>query len=445
LICFVSDFMKNLHAVALVGAGLLLVIAASMAIVGYGASAGWFVIGGLLLLAFGVRHFPAYAGLSFTVLISVAVALAMYHPEWLQKWGGFELKKLIIPLLQIIMFGMGSQSSLDDFAGILKNPKGVLVGIGSHYIIMPLIGYLLATLLPLPPAIAMGIVLVGCSPSGLASNVMAFIARANVPLSITVTAFSTLLSPFLTPALLKLLAGQLVPVDFWKMVMEILNITILPIVAGLMFNAFAYANQTRRSVSIQLVIYLAIIVLKNYLALQTGEGTMLDGTLWNIGWFLVLPLVGGWLFHQIAGGRRDILDRVLSMLSMVGITVIVTVITAAGQKSLLDVGLLLLLACFLHNTLGYLLGYWTCRAVGLNEQSSRSVAFEVGMQNAGMASGLALQMGQLATTGLAPAIFGPLMNTSGSMLANWWRNRSSDDSGENLAQPFSQTPEALES
>lgn len=427
--------MKKGYTLALIGAGLLLATALVLAALGYGASTGWFVIGGLLGLAFGVRRFPAYAGLSFTILISVAVSLAMYHPGWLQTWGGFELKKLIIPLLQIIMFGMGSQSSLDDFAGILKNPKGVLVGVGSHYIIMPLIGYGLATLLPLPAPIAMGIVLVGCSPSGLASNVMAFIAKANVPLSITVTAFSTLLSPFVTPALLKLLAGQFVPVDFWKMVMEILNITILPIVAGLLFNAFVYGNQTRRSIGIQVVVYLSIILAKNFLAFRTGGSNLVEGTLWNGFWFLALPMLGGYLFKQVAGGRREVLDRILAMLSMVGITVIVTVITAAGQKSLLDVGLILLLACFLHNTLGYVLGYWTCRAVGLNEQSSRSVAFEVGMQNAGMASGLALQMGQLATTGLAPAIFGPLMNTSGSMLANWWRNRPTGDGNEAVSEP----------
>ena len=414
----------KLHTPALWLAGVLLLLAAGLALTGHGPSTDWLVIGGLLLLAIGVRRFPAYAGLSFTVLISVAVALAMYHPDWLQNWGGFELKKLIIPLLQLIMFGMGSQSSLDDFAGILKNPKGVLVGVGSHYVIMPLIGYLLATLLPLPPAIAMGIVRVGCSPSGLASNVMAFIARANGPRSLTVTAFSTLLSPFVTPALLKLLAGQFVPVDFWKMMMEILNITILPIVAGLLFNAFAYSQQTRRSIALQVAVYAAIIGLKNYLGYRTGGTDPMAGTLWNGLWFLVLPMVGGWLFNRMAGGRRETLDRVLSLLSMVGITVIVTIITAAGQQSLLDVGLLLLLACFLHNTLGYVLGYWTCRLVGLDEQSSRSVAFEVGMQNAGMASGLALQMGQLATTGLAPAIFGPLMNTSGSTLANWWRNRT---------------------
>ena len=390
------------------------------------------LIGGLLLLAYGVRASPATAGLGFTVLIGVAVAVAMYHPDRLQTWSGFPLKNLIIPLLQIIMFGMGAQSSLEDFAGILKNPRGVLVGVISHYVIMPLVVYGLATWLPFPPAVATGIVLVGCCPSGLASNVMAFIARANVPLSVTVTAFSTLLSPFVTPALLKLLAGQFIPIDFWKMVMEILNITILPIVAGLMFNAFAYRNQSRRSVGVQLGVYVLIILLKNGLAVVSGDAFSLQTLLWNLLWFLGLPAAAGWWFGQRAGGNRQQLDQVLSLVSMAGIAIIVTVITAAGRQSLLEVGGLLLLACLLHNTLGYLLGYAACRGLGLDVPSSRSVAFEVGMQNAGMASGLALKMGQLATTGLAPAIFGPLMNTTGSTLANYWRSRSSQPTTETV-------------
>ncbi|MFT4031756.1 MAG: bile acid:sodium symporter family protein, partial [Siphonobacter sp.] len=276
---------------------------------------------------------------------------------------------------------------------------------------------------PLPPEIATGIILVGCSPSGLASNVMAYIARANVPLSVTVTAFSTLLSPFLTPALLQLLAGAFLPIDFWKMVMEIFNITILPIVAGLLFNALAYPGQTRKSIILQILIYFGIILLKNTIALKESSSDFAEMVILNTFWFLLLPMLGGWLFQRLAGGRREIMDQILSTISMVGITTIIVVITAAGQQSLLQVGLILVVACFLHNALGYFLGYWSCRLVGLNEQASRSVAFEVGMQNAGMASGLALQMGQLATTGLAPAVFGPLMNTTGSMLANWWRGK----------------------
>jgi BASS family bile acid:Na+ symporter len=426
--------MKKLFTAALILSGISLLLALGLFLAGRGDQTALPVVGGLVLLALGVKRSKATASLTYTVFILAAVSVAMYQPHWFLKWGDFELKKLIIPLLQIIMFGMGSQSSLEDFAGIIQNPKGVLVGVVSHYLIMPTIGFVLAISFPLPPEIATGIILVGCSPSGLASNVMAYIARANVPLSVTVTAFSTLLSPVLTPALLQLLAGAFLPVDFWKMVMEIFNITILPIVAGLLFNAFAYPGQTRRSIAIQVVVYLGIILLKNAIALQEGSDDFIGGVLWNCFWFLGLPALGGWLFHTFTGGKREIMDKLLSTLSMLGITTIIVVITAAGQKSLMQVGLILVIACFLHNVLGYTLGYWCCRMVGLSEQSSRSVAFEVGMQNAGMASGLALQMGQLATTGLAPAVFGPLMNTTGSMLANWWRGRTPRGEAEPAAE-----------
>lgn len=427
--------MKKLFTAALALSGISLLLALGLFLSGRGDQTALPVVGGLVLLALGVKRSGSTASLTYTVFILAAVSVAMYQPHWFLKWGDFELKKLIIPLLQIIMFGMGSQSSLEDFAGIIQNPKGVLVGVVSHYLIMPTIGFVLAISFPLPPEIATGIILVGCSPSGLASNVMAYIARANVPLSVTVTAFSTLLSPFLTPALLQLLAGAFLPVDFWKMVMEIFNITILPIVAGLLFNAFAYPGQSRRSIAIQILVYLAIILLKNTIALQEGSDDFIGGVLWNSFWFLGLPALGGWIFHASTGGKREIMDKVLSTLSMLGITTIIVVITAAGQKSLMQVGLILVIACFLHNVLGYALGYWCCRIVGLSEQSSRSVAFEVGMQNAGMASGLALQMGQLATTGLAPAVFGPLMNTTGSMLANWWRGRTPQNEEEPAAEP----------
>ena len=116
----------------------------------------------------------------------------------------------------------------------------------------------------------------------------------------------------------------------------------------------------------------------------------------------------------------------MAFVSMLGIGVIITIITAAGRDSLLDMGLLLIFACLLHNLLGYLLGYWTCRAVGMDEKSCRTIALEVGMQNGGLASGIALQMGKVATVGLAPAVFGPMMNITGSSLATWWRGKPVD-------------------
>ena len=109
---------------------------------------------------------------------------------------------------------------------------------------------------------------------------------------------------------------------------------------------------------------------------------------------------------------------------MLGIGIIITVITAAGRDSLLEVGLWLILACFLHNMFGYSLGYVVCKLLGMNEQDCRTIALEVGMQNGGLASGLALQMGKVATVGLAPAIFGPMMNITGSSLATWWRSKT---------------------
>ena len=127
----------------------------------------------------------------------------MFYPHYFISAGDFQFKKLIVPLLQIIMFGMGSQMSFKDFSGVIKMPKGVLVGVFSHYMIMPLVGFGIAGIFNFPPEISAGIILIGCVPSGLASNVMSFLAKANLALAVTVGAISTLLSPFVTPLLMK--------------------------------------------------------------------------------------------------------------------------------------------------------------------------------------------------------------------------------------------------
>ena len=111
----------------------------------------------------------------------------------------------------------------------------------------------------------------------------------------------------------------------------------------------------------------------------------------------------------------------MALMSMIGIGIIITIITAAGRDSLIDLGLLLIVACLIHNLLGYFLGYWACKLAGMDEKSCRTIALEVGMQNGGLASGIALQMGKVATVGLAPAVFGPMMNITGSSLATYWR------------------------
>lgn len=298
----------------------------------------------------------------FSLMIIAAVGIAMIAPEPFVRWGAFETKALIIPLLQLIMFGMGTVISVQDFRGVIQMPKGVLVGVFCQFSIMPLVGYAIASTFGFPAEIAAGIILVGTSPSGLASNVMTYLSRGNLALSVTLTAVATLLAPLLTPVLMQNLAGQLIPIDTWGMMWSITKIVILPVMLGLAFNHYFQ-------------------------------------------------------------GRLPWLDRAMPIVSMLGIGLIIVIITANGRDSLLEVGLLLILACFIHNISGYLLGYWSCRLLGMAERDCRTIALEVGMQNSGLASGIAVDLGKIATVGLAPAVFGPLMNITGSSLAMWWRGQ----------------------
>lgn len=386
-----------------------------------------FLTFGFVLMAIAVRGFTVAKGFAYSLWIISAVIVSINYPQYFTSYGEFEFTRLIVPLLQIIMFGMGSQMSLNDIAGIIKAPKGVISGVLCQFTIMPLIGISLATLFRFPPEIAAGIVLVGTSPSGLASNVMSFLARANIALSVTLTAVATLLSPFITPLLMKLLAGQMVEVNFWKMMVDIFNMVILPIIAGLIFNLFSQAKPVRSSILKQIPAFLLIILLKNLVSFLT-LGVTVDKLMVNIfsdlSVFGFLPIIIALMFKYFARGDRELLNRALAFISMLGIGIIITVITAAGRDSLMAVGLILVLACLLHNLSGYGIGYFVAKIVlRLPEPDCRTVALEVGMQNGGLASGLALQMGKVATMGLAPAVFGPLMNITGSSLATWWRSR----------------------
>ena len=399
---------------------------------------GSYLIAFFVLLAIGLQGYEKLKSFSYTVWIFAAVTVSMYFPEYFQRAGNFEFKRMIVPLLQIIMFGMGSQMSLADFKGVISMPKAVFVGLFAQYSVMPFIGLGIATQFGFPPEIAAGIVLVGVSPSGLASNVMSFIARANLALAVTLAAMGTLLAPLFTPALMKLLAGQFIAVNFWSMMLDTINMIILPIVAGLIFNLFAYGGKPRSEVLKQLVAYFGIILVRviiQYATTEVSPGAMIPVILMNIFWFMLLPAVAGNVLKSLAKGNYTWLSNFLSLLSMVGIAVIITIITAAGRDSLLDVGLLLVAACLLHNLAGYTLGYWMSRLMGLSKRDARTVAFEVGMQNGGLASGLALQMGKVATVGLAPAIFGPLMNITGSILATWWRGRPVGEPAEPVQVP----------
>lgn len=424
---------NKLYKYALIASALLFAAAAAGLIFKAGQPAWVMLLLGFVVLAFAVRGYPTFKGFSYTLWIFAAVILSMLFPDYFVRVGNFEMKKLIVPLLQIIMFGMGSQMSLQDFTGVIKMPKGVFIGVASHYIIMPLVGFTIASIFPFQPEIAAGIILIGCVPSGLASNVMSFLAKANLALAVTVGAISTLLSPFVTPVLMKWLGGQFIEVNFWSMMMDILNMIILPVVAGFIFNLFAKKGTTLRSKLLQLAAYLVIIILTNLVFIKSqnaGFSVFLVHFAKTLAWFFFLPMVGALILSRILKDDDKVMSNILSLFSMVGIAVIITIITASGRDSLLKVGGLLVITSLLHNLTGYTLGYSLSWIVGLPERDRRTIAFEVGMQNGGLASGLALQMGKVATVGLAPAIFGPLMNITGSSLATWWRNKPVKDSND---------------
>ena len=389
---------------------------------------GPFLIIGFIMHALAVRWFPLFKGFSYSLWIFASVSLSMYYPEYFLSVGDFEFSRLIIPLLQIIMFGMGSQMSLKDFAGVINMPKGVIAGVICQFTIMPIMGVIVVTLFNFSPEIAAGFILVGSSPSGMASNVMSFLAKANIALSVTLTAFATLLSPFMTPLLMQTFAGEMVEINFWDMMIGIFNMVILPICAGLIFNLFLSNQKKRSTILIEMLSYITIIFLKNLMGYITEDielSLFFTRIIKDFIIFGILPVIGAYVFKNLTNGKRDKLENMLSFISMLGIAIIIIVITAAGRDSLLDVGLLLILACLIQNTFGYTLGYFAAKLLRLKEKDCRTIALEVGMQNGGLASGLALQMGKVATVGLAPAIFGPLMNITGSSLAIWWRGKTS--------------------
>ncbi len=356
----------NAHSISLIVSLVALLVVLGYLFSGNISKAGPILIAFFLFLAIGFRGYPSLKGFAYTIMIFAAVSTALYYPQYFVEVNGFKFAVLITPLIQLIMFGMGTSMGVDDFVGVIKTPKGVFIGVTSHFIIMPLLGFTLANLSGLPPEIAAGIILIGCSPNGMASNVISYLAKANLALSITITAVSTLLAPFVTPLLMKFLAGAFVKIDVGAMMWDIIKMVIIPIGAGILFN-------------------------------------------------------------KLLKGKSKWLDNAMPLVSMFGIAFIIVIITAAGRESLLTIGPLLILLVLIHNLLGYSLGYWSGRLFRMPERDCRTMAIEVGMQNGGLASGLANQMGKMATVGLAPAIFGPLMNITGSILASYWHKKPLKD------------------
>ncbi len=385
----------------------------------------------LVALAIGLRFSRALRGYQFTAWVVAVVVGAMIYPARILQVGKFDMHNRWVMLIaiQLVMFGMGTQMSVKDFAGVAKAPRGVFVGIICHFSVMPLVGLALTKIFGFPPEIAAGVILIGSCSSGLASNVMAFMAKSNLALSVTVTAVTTLLAPLMTPLWMKLLAGALVPVSFIGMMVEIIKIVLVPIGAALLHDYLKFASPKGQKIVYGISVFAAAWML--FLAFdgwQILHAHFDGGTLTAIALigFLLSAFVIGVVYHA-AAKRLTWIDRIMPTMAIFGILYVTAMTIAAGRDNLLKVGALLIIASGLHNMSGYVFGYYLSRLVGLDKNSARSIAFEVGLQNGGMASGLANAMGKLATVGLAAAIFIPWMNISGSVLANYWAKRPVKD------------------
>jgi BASS family bile acid:Na+ symporter len=375
-------------------------------------------------LAIGLGATESLKGYQYTAWIITAVVAGMIFPEAFKNWGGVNLrdKTLILVIIQLVMFGMGTHMSLKDFSGLASTGKGVMVGLFCHFSIMPLMGLLLTKIFHFEPEIAAGIILIGSCSSGLASNVMVYLAKANLVLSVIVTAMATLAAPLLTPLLMKTFAGTLIQIKFVDMMLEIVKIVLVPIGAALLHDFLKRASLPQKKIihlaAVLSVLWIAVIVF--YWHDTITDAAALQSI--NLSGFFAGAIIAG-VVYNFLHQRFPKLDTLMPLISMIGIIYFTTVTTAAGRENLMKVGVLLFIASVIHNAAGYFFGYWLSRLFGMDINSSRTIAFEVGLQNGGMASGIAGSMGKLGTVGLAAAVFSPWMNISGSILANYWRRK----------------------
>ncbi|SDM76034.1 bile acid:Na+ symporter, BASS family [Psychrobacillus sp. OK028] len=308
-----------------------------------------------------------FAGKNFAFLVIIVAVVAFFIPETFLPFG-----KYITILLGIVMFGMGLTLKAVDFKLIATHPKPVIFGVIAQFVIMPITAFAIAYILNLPSELAAGLVLLGSVPGGTASNVMVYLAKGNVPLSITMTSFSTLLAPLLTPALLLLFAGQWMPVDAFAMFKSIVQVIIIPIVLGLLVKKL-FPAAVEKSIN-------------------------------------VVPLI-----------------------SVLAIITIVSAVVAGNVNNIASAGLLVFLGVFLHNGAGLLLGYYAAKFMGLSVLDRRAISIEVGMQNSGL--GVALATAHLGPLAALPSALGAVWhNISGPILATYWSKRPVNDEGkENIA------------
>jgi BASS family bile acid:Na+ symporter len=388
-------------------------------------------------LALACMRHKVLKNFAFTVWVLAFVSASLFYPGLFGSWFNIDLAILIVPLIQIIMFGMGTTLSISDFTRIATMPWPVFIGIFLQFSVMPLVGYTIAMTWGFEPEIAAGIILIGSCSGGVASNLMTYLAGGNVALSVTMTSCSTLVSPLMTPFLMQTLAGKLVPINFVTMMFSIFNMIIVPIVAGIIANKILYSKKE---------IYNQYLPLSGIvgacMVLAAGSGILNSESL---GAFAALKngLVIGFLLIGIVAlakiiislwlkGPANWMDKALPLVSMAGICYIIGIITARSSEELVTVGLALIAAGIMHNFIGYIAGYWLAKLLRQDERTCRTISFEVGMQNGGMASGLAMSVLNSVKAALAPAIFGPWMNVSGSVLANWWQRTADKRKDERL-------------
>jgi bile acid:Na+ symporter, BASS family len=304
----------------------------------------------------GLVKVSQFFGKTFAIWVLVVAALAFFLPGQFLWIGPY-----ISILLGVIMFGMGMTLTVKDFGEVFRQPKSVLIGVASQFIVMPLLAYALAKGFNLPAEIAIGVILVGSCPGGTASNVMTFLAKGNTALSVAVTSVSTLLAPILTPAIIYVLAREWLEVSAASMFTSILKIVILPIILGLIVQFFL-KEQAKKSVDI-------------------------------------MPLV-----------------------SVIAIVMIVAAVVAGSKEKIIESGLLIFAVVILHNGLGYLFGFLIAKLFKLDYADQKAISIEVGMQNSGL--GAALAAAHFSPIAAVPsAIFSFWHNISGPLLATYWARR----------------------
>lgn len=375
--------------------------------------------------SYAVKNTKTLAGLAFTFQIFAFCALALYFPTTFTDWG-FNTKVLIVPSVQIIMFGMGTKLSLADFGREFRKPAKILVSTALGYVLMPLSGlFIIHSLFHFPPEVAAGIVLIAVCPTGAASNVMTYLARGNLALALSVTMLATFISPFATPLIMQVCAGQLIKVNTLGMMVGILNMVIVPVCAGLICNKILYGKLPWFAKAGNLL-GLAAVCFTAGLALIFAPFAASVASLQS-GLVLVLWAVAAVSFTKVmvarANGPENWMDMVLPKLSLASIMLYIIITAAQSKDILLSIGPALFLATIALNFFGFVLGWIAAKALRLDDADMRAVVIQVGLKNAGVGVGLAQDVLKSAAAGLASLIFGTWMNVSGSTLANFWRQR----------------------